>query len=227
MDAIQSIAWVEGEKNWDLLRNIEYSGAARLMTKNHFITGDECSIYWDNYLCGQWTADRAAISPRIHITTPSKKTIISVYFTRQGFVSVEALPETERFNFTFLIEIILLNIVQFVNVFRPKMQGQSYWMHIDNVQSHNSALSIQKTEELGFTRLAQSPYSPDLAPCDFFLFGYLNKELHGKNFMSQNEVISVVKTFWSKSLFKRSHESLTNGSRDYIDVVRMRWSLSK
>jgi histone-lysine N-methyltransferase SETMAR len=62
------------------------------------------------------------------------------------------------------------------------MQAQGYRMHIDNAKSHNAALSLQKTEELAFTRLTQPLYSPDLVPCDFFLFGYLKKELHGKNF---------------------------------------------
>jgi hypothetical protein len=80
--------------------------------------------------------------------------MISAYFTHQGFVSVEAFPETEQFNSTFFIEIILLNIVQFMSVFRAKMQAQGYWMHIENAKSRNSALSLQKTEELGFTRLA-------------------------------------------------------------------------
>jgi hypothetical protein len=45
---------------------------------------------------------------------------------------------------------------------------------------------------MGFTRLPQPPYSPDLAPCDFFLFGYLKKELQGMNFRSGNQVISAV-----------------------------------
>jgi hypothetical protein len=54
--------------------------------------------------------------------------MISAYFTRQGFVSVEALPETERFNSTLFTEIILPNIVQSISVFRPKMQAQCYWM---------------------------------------------------------------------------------------------------
>jgi hypothetical protein len=124
-----------------------------------------------------------------------RKMMISAYFTHQGFVSVETLPETEQFNSTFFTETNFLNIVQFLSVFRPKMQAQDYWMHIDNVKSHNSALSFQKTEELLFTRLAQPPYSHDLAPCDFFLFGYLKKEVHGKNFRSQNEVICMVRAF--------------------------------
>jgi hypothetical protein len=123
----------------------------------------------------------------------SKKTMISAYFTRQGFVSIEALPETERSNYTFFTEIILASIVQSLIVSRPKMQARGYWIHIDNAKPHNSGLSLRKKEELGFTRLPQPPYSPDLAHCDFFLFGYLKKELQGINFRSGNQVISAVR----------------------------------
>jgi hypothetical protein len=34
-------------------------------------------------------------------------------------------------------------------------------------------MSIEKIEELGFILVPQPPYSSDLAPCDFFLFGHL------------------------------------------------------
>jgi hypothetical protein len=43
-------------------------------------------------------------------------------------------------------------------------------------------MSIGKIEELGFTLMPQPPYSPDLAPCDFFLFSYLKQHLEGKHF---------------------------------------------
>jgi hypothetical protein len=85
-----------------------------------------------------------------------------------------------------------------MNVFRPKIQAQGYWMHVDNAKSHNSALSLQKTEELGFTRLPPPPYPPDMALCDFFLFGALKKELHGKNFRGQNIVIFVMTAILTK-----------------------------
>jgi hypothetical protein len=150
--------------------------------------------------------------------------MISAYFTRQGFVSVEAFPETERFNSTSFTETILLNVVQSASAFRPKMHAQGYWMQIDNATSHNPALSLQKTEELGFARLAQPPYSSDLAPCDFFRFGYLEKELHGKNFRSQNGVISLVREMVTKIPIQTLSRAFDNGSRDYTGLLRMRRS---
>jgi hypothetical protein len=72
------------------------------------------------------------------------------------------------------------------------MQAQGYWLHIDNAPFHNCALSLHKIEELGLTRLPQPHYSPDMAPCDFFLLGQLKRELQGMNFGPQNGLISAV-----------------------------------
>jgi hypothetical protein len=38
----------------------------------------------------------------------------------------------------------------------------------------------------------QPPYSPDLAPCDFFLFGYLKSQLEGKTFFDDNSLKTEV-----------------------------------
>jgi hypothetical protein len=118
--------------------------------------------------------------------------MISAYFICEMFVSIEALPEIEQFNFAFVTETIFPNHVQCVSLLRPKMQAQGYWLHIDNAKSHNSALSLHKTEELRVTKLPQPLYFPDLVPCDFFLFDCLKKELQGMSFRSRNRVISAV-----------------------------------
>jgi hypothetical protein len=38
----------------------------------------------------------------------------------------------------------------------------------------------------------QPPYSPDLAPCDFFLFGYFKSQLEGKTFFDRNSLQTEV-----------------------------------
>jgi hypothetical protein len=48
-------------------------------------------------------------------------------------------------------------------------------------------------EEYGFIRVPQPPYSPDLAPCDFLLFGYLKFQLEGKTFFDEDSVKEEVR----------------------------------
>ena len=55
-------------------------------------------------------------------------------------------------------------------------------LHHDNAPAHNT-LSIQQfLAENNITMLEQLPYSPDLAPCDFFLFPKLKGVIKGTCF---------------------------------------------
>jgi hypothetical protein len=137
--------------------------------------------------------DCGAVFPQIYTMISSQNTIFSIYFPRQVFVSIETLSKRKWLNFAFFTLTILSNVVGSVSVFYPKMRDRGYWLHTDNAKSHNDSLSLEKTEEARFTRLPQPPYSLDLAPWDFFLFGYLKKEREGRNFRSENEMMEAVR----------------------------------
>ncbi|XP_071743600.1 histone-lysine N-methyltransferase SETMAR-like [Lepeophtheirus salmonis] len=49
---------------------------------------------------------------------------------------------------------------------------------------HKSVKTMAKIHELGFELLTPPPYSPDLAPSDYFLFTDLKRMLDGKKFSS-------------------------------------------
>jgi hypothetical protein len=70
------------------------------------------------------------------------KTILSIYFICQGFVSIETFPKRERFNSDFFSLTILPGIVGSVSVLRSKIRIQGYWLHVDNAKLHNAALSL-------------------------------------------------------------------------------------
>jgi hypothetical protein len=73
-------------------------------------------------------------------------------------------------------------------VCRPKLKATAAHLHRDNTKPHNFRLSLRKTEESEFIRAPQPPDSPDLASCDFFLFGYLKLQLEGKTFFDADNV---------------------------------------
>lgn len=61
-------------------------------------------------------------------------------------------------------------------------------MHLDNAAAHN-ALSVKRyLTATGTPVLEHPPYSPDLAPCDFFLFPKIKSALKGTRFESMEEV---------------------------------------
>ena len=76
---------------------------------------------------------------------------------------------------------------------RPKAQqsaGKVILFHQGNAPCHKSIKTMAKLHELHFELLPHSPYSSDLAPCEYWLFADLNKMLAGKKFISNAEAIA-------------------------------------
>jgi hypothetical protein len=84
-------------------------------------------------------------------------------------------------------------------------------------------MSIEKIEELGFIFVLQPPYSPDLAPCDFFLFGCLKPHLEGKHFTREDQMISAVRAVFDKiplQTFQNVMDDWQYRLRRYIQLGR-------
>ena len=69
--------------------------------------------------------------------------------------------------------------------------------HHDNAPAHTSVVPTAKLVELGYELPPHPPYSPDLAPCDFFLFPNLKKSLAGQKFESNEEVIAATEAYFA------------------------------
>ena len=71
---------------------------------------------------------------------------------------------------------------------RPKVQATGDWhLHQDNVPTHASHL-VQFLAKHQITQVTQPPYSPDLAPCDFWLFPKPKSPLKRKRFQAISEI---------------------------------------
>ena len=59
-----------------------------------------------------------------------------------------------------------------------------------------SLVAMFAVHDCGFELIHQTPYSPDLAASDYFLFPNLRKHLAGKRYKSDDDVISAVEDFF-------------------------------
>ena len=77
---------------------------------------------------------------------------------------------------------------------------------------------MAKISELKYGLLQHSPYSPGLAPFDFWLFSHLKKFIRGKRFSSNEEVIAAVGAYFNS--LPVSH------FRDGIHKLKDHWNKS-
>jgi len=65
----------------------------------------------------------------------------------------------------------------------------------DNAPAHLALATQKKLAYLGFQCLDHLPCSPDLAPSDYHIFPGLKKQLKGRHFSSDAEVIAAAETW--------------------------------
>jgi len=65
----------------------------------------------------------------------------------------------------------------------------------DIAPAHRALATHKKLAYLSFHCLDRTPYSPDLAPSDYDLFPRLKKQLKGRHFSSDAEVIAASETW--------------------------------
>jgi hypothetical protein len=73
---------------------------------------------------------------------------------------------------------------------------QGVWKVV--IQTRTSKVVAEKLTEENLKRMPHPVYSPDLSPCDFFLFGYLKDRLVDKRYATPDELFSEVETIISE-----------------------------
>ncbi|CAH2244033.1 jg20705 [Pararge aegeria aegeria] len=91
----------------------------------------------------------------------------------------------------------------------------------DNAPVHKSRVAIAALHKHGFESLVHPPYSPDLAPSDFYLFPNLKKDLRGRKFSDDNEVKEAILAHFAakdKKYFYDCLEKLIHRSNKCIQL---------
>ena len=105
--------------------------------------------------------------------------------------------------------------------------GKKVIFHQDNGLCYKSIATIAKLHEMHFILLPHPPYSPDLAPSDYWLLADFKRMLQGKRFGSNEEVILKTEVYFEakdKLFYKKGIELLEKHCNqcitlegDYVD----------
>lgn len=88
--------------------------------------------------------------------------------------------EMMKINQHFYLE-VLRRLREDVRRKRPELwQSGDWFLHHNNAPAHTALRVIHYLASRGWPVVPHPPYSPDLAPCDFFIFPRMKKNLKGK-----------------------------------------------
>ena len=108
--------------------------------------------------------------------------MLIAFFDVRGIVHTEFLPQGQIVN-QHVYKDVLRRLIRSVRDKRRDLWVNDSWvLHHDNAPAHNALSVRQFVAEKNIPMLEQPPYSPDLTPCDFFLFPKLKQVLKGTHF---------------------------------------------
>jgi len=150
----------------------------------------------------------------------------TVFWDSQGVIHIDYLEKGKTITGVYYSE-LLDRFDSALKEKRPRLKRKKVLFHHDNAPAHSARITTQKLLDLRYDVVPHAPYSPDLAPSDFFLFPNLKKSLAGMRFGSNDEVIATTeayfagldKSYFSDGLKKLEHrlEKCVELRGDYVE----------
>ena len=160
------------------------------------VTGDETWIYHfqpdskaKNKVWVSSEGDRPVIARRCKT---SNRMLYAIFFDSKGAVLQILVPKGSSVTGKFYRESVLTQVVDFYQKRRLRTGVPGIKLLHDNAAGHKSTTVQEYLKECGLDVLDHPPYSPDLSPCDFWLFPRLKEMLVGHRFESRCGIGSAV-----------------------------------
>ena len=140
----------------------------------------------------QW---KHAGSPRPKKARQSKSThklLMIPFFNSTGMIYMQWVPAGQTVNKEYYVEVLREFRKRFHQI-RPALFQSGQWhFRQDNAPVHNSILVTDYLSKMGIRTVPHPPYSPDLAPSDFYLFPKLKENLRGCRYETIEEMKEAV-----------------------------------
>ncbi|UYV60847.1 hypothetical protein LAZ67_1002591 [Cordylochernes scorpioides] len=161
------------------------------------ITGDEAWVYGYDVetkaQSSQWKLPHEPRPKKARQVRSNVKVFMTVFFDCRGVVHHEFLPQGRTVNKEYYLQ-VMRNLREAIRQKRPDLWKNKNWLlHHDNAPAHTSLLVRDFLAKNNTLMMPQPPYSPDLTPCDFFLFPKLKRPMKGRSYATLDEIKTASK----------------------------------
>ncbi|UYV70168.1 hypothetical protein LAZ67_7002057 [Cordylochernes scorpioides] len=168
------------------------------------ITGDEAWVYGYDVetkaQSSQWKLPHEPRPKKARQVRSNVKVFLTVFFDCRGVVHHEFLPQGRTVNKEYYLQ-VMRNLREAIRQKRPDLWKNKNWLlHHDNAPAHTSLLVREFLAKTNTLMMPQPPYSPDLSPCDFFLFPKLKRPMKGRRYATLDEIKTASKAELKKIL---------------------------
>ena len=159
------------------------------------VTGDETWIYAYEPETKQqstvWVFQDESNPTKVVRARSTSKQMVACFFGITGHVTTVPLEQRRTVNSEWYTSICLPEV--FTKI-RETNHRRRIILHHDNASSHTSGQTKTFLSSHNIELMGHPPYSPCLAPNDFFLFPHIKKKMRGQRFSTPEEAVDMFKS---------------------------------
>lgn len=186
---------------------------------SRIVTGDEKWCLYVNFKQRkEWLSPQKQATPRPKPELHPRKTMLCVWWSMEGVVHWELLPRNQTVNAA-LYCAQLNRVRDRIQLKQPNRKHEVILLH-DNARPHVAKLTQEALKTLNWEVLPHPPYSPDIAPTDYYLFRCLSNDLAGASFKTDAELEKWLEVWFAHqdpSFYRHGIEKLVERWQTVID----------
>ena len=168
------------------------------------VTGDEVWLFHfdpeSKFESMQWRKRGSKPPLKVRAQKSAGKVMASIFWDSEGPLLVDYLEHGNTINAEYYSN-LMRQLHQSIRYKRPGKLTHGILLLHDNARVHTAARAQAEILNLRFQQLSHPPYSPDMAPSDFYLFRLLKKHLRGQRFTDDEELSTAVENWFSEREF--------------------------
>lgn len=169
----------------------------------------------------QWRHSGSPRPKKFKTQRSAGKVMATVFWDSKGVLLPDYLPKGQTINAEYYSNLLCRLQEALKEKRRGKLRKGVLFLQ-DNAPAHKAGKTMNVLKDLGFECIDHPPYSPDLAPSDYFLFPNLKKILKGKHFSNDSEVISAAEQYLSDQTSEFFLEGLKKLQKRCAKCVELR-----
>jgi len=144
----------------------------------YVLTGDESWFYFRYDVKTQWVLSSEDLIERESPNLRRQKMMLTLFVSGEGPKLIVMKDEDQKINAEYFIANVLSYLTELCDEEVPPV-GLNWLIHFDNARPHTAKKVNDFLEGTTLKKLLHPPYSPDLAHCDFGIFGTVKQKLVG------------------------------------------------
>jgi histone-lysine N-methyltransferase SETMAR len=197
------------------------------------ITGDESWFYhYDPETKQQskvWLSTTEPRTTKARRSKSSSKRMVAIFFMKSDLIKSIPLEPGETVSASWYVNICLPPVFKTVSEWRTRTDLRGLIFHDDNARHHRVQITNEYLVENHVEPYPNLSYSPDLSPCDFFLFPKLKNQLRGIRFDDGTAMLDALEQAintltkddfknWSDEWFIRMHKCI-DARGEYFEKI--------